>query len=282
VTSALRVIPARREHHADFACFFAGLELDDPVPDVERWSAEMAPWTFFLADEDGFVGYAFSEVFGELGYVRHVVTAPHARRRGIGRALMRELAARFRAAGATRWELNVKRDNHAAIALYERCGMRPQYSMHVLRIDWAALPRLPRTARPLLARDVEIEHDRDVESAFRLPDGKVARLRSLQGMMLVQLVERDHPVAFARFDPRFPGCFPFHVAAPELARQLLEAIAPHAREGDRWIQLVIEDDDATAAMLRAAGARLTLEIVHMGGAIPADQDDAASSESRRC
>ncbi len=248
--------------------FFAGLELDDPVPDAERWSAEIAPWTFFLADGDALVGYAFCEVYGDRGYVRHVVTEPSARRRGVGKALMREAAARFREAGATRWELNVKRDNRAAIALYERCGMKFQYATHVVRIDWAALPRLPCTDRPLVARTVEPEEDREVEAAFALPDGKIARLRSLQGTVLMHLIEHDRPVAFARFNPSFPGCFPFQVSSPELARQLLEAVAPFAREGDAWLQLVVEDDAAAATTLLDGGGRLVLEIVHMDGVIP--------------
>jgi len=268
VSPELRVVPAAREHHVDFARFFAGLDLDDPVPELERWLAEMAPWTFFLAQGDELAGYAYSELYGDLGYVRHVVVAAEARGRGVGRALMRELADRFRAAGATRWELNVKRDNQRAIALYESCGMRALYATNVLRIDWTALPRLPGSARPLVAQWVEPAHDRDVERAFRLPDGKVARLRSLEGMHLAQLVERGAVVAFARFNPAFPGCFPFHVQSPELARPMLEFLRPRSRPEDAWIQLVIEDDDATTAKLIEAGARMYLEIVHMGGAIP--------------
>jgi GNAT superfamily N-acetyltransferase len=270
VTNALRVIPAQRAHHADFVRFFAGLELDDPVPDVERWSTELAPWTFFLADEDALVGYAFSEVFGELGYVRHLVTAPNARRRGVGRALMRELASRFRAAGATRWELNVKRDNRAAIALYEGCGMRLKYATDVVRLDWDALPRLVDSARPVVAAPVEPDHDGDLERAFGLPAGQVARFRGLAGMVLAQLVEAGRPVAFARFNPAFPGCFPFRVEEPGLARAMLEFLRPHARPADPWIQLVVEDDVATAQSLLAAGGRHVLAIVHLGGEIPSD------------
>lgn len=268
LSSELRLVPAAREHHADFARFFAGLELDDPVPAVDAWAAELAPGTFFLAEGDALVGYAFSEIYGELGYVRHVVVAPEARGRGVGRALMRELASRFRAAGATRWELNVKRDNARAIALYERCGMRAMYATNVVRLDWADVPRLPQSARMLAASIVEPAQDREVERAFRLPDGKVARLRSLAGMHVAQLVERGAVVAFARFNPSFPGCFPFHVKAPELARPMLEFLRPRARTQDAWIQLVIEDDDALTRVLIAAGARTYVEIVHMGGAIP--------------
>lgn len=264
----LHVVPAAREHHAEFVRFHAGLEVDNPVPDVERWTAEFAPSTFFLAEGARFVGYAFHEVYGGLGYVRHVVVAEGQRGRGIGRALMRELSRRFRAEGASRWELNVKRDNRVAIALYERCGMSAMYATDVVRVDWDAVPRLAASARPVVAALVAAAQDRDVERAFRLPEGQVAHFRSLAGMVLAQLVETGRPVAFARFDPAFPGCFPFHVAAPELTRALLESLRLHARAGDPYIQLVVEDDAATAQALLAAGARHMLAIVHMGGAIP--------------
>lgn len=119
----------------------------------------------------------------------------------------------------------------------------------------------------MLARPVERGHDAGIERRFRLPEGQVARLREFAGTFLIQLVERGEPVAFSRFDPRFPGSFPFRVAAPELARPLLEATRRHARESDPWIQLVIEDDAATADALLAAGAQLKIAIMHMSGVI---------------
>jgi len=270
VSSALRVVAAAREHHAEFARFFAGLELDDPVPEVDRWVADMVSGTIFLADRGHFVGYAFREDFGDLVYVRHVVVAAEARGRGVGRAVMRELARLSRDRGATRWELNVKRENIPAIRLYEQCGMRAEYATRVVRIDWPNVVRLPGSARPLVARIVRPEDDLAIEQGLRLAPGKLARLRSLEGVELAQLVEHGRPVAFASFDARFPGCFPFRVAAPELARPMLEHLAPLRRLDVEWIQLVIEDDTATEAALVAAGARTTLEIVHMSGAIPSE------------
>lgn len=262
------VVPAAREHHAELARFLEWLGTEDPVPDVERWCAEMAPATFFLSDGARFVGYAFHESYGGLGYVRHVVVADGERRRGVGSALMRELARRFRAAGASRWELNVKRDNAAAIALYERCGMRAMYETDVVRIGWDRVPRLAGSARSTVAARVEPADDRAVERAFRLPEGQVAHFRGSPRIHLAQLVDAGRPVAFARFDPAFPGCFPFRVAAPELARALLESLRPRARADDAWIQLVVEDDAATVAALVDAGASQKLAIVHMGGPIP--------------
>ncbi|MBL8861257.1 MAG: GNAT family N-acetyltransferase [Planctomycetes bacterium] len=269
MTVPLEVVPASREHHAAFARFFAELGVEDPLPDPDRWERELAPGTFFLAEAGRLVGYAFLELYGARGYVRHVVVAEDARGRGVGRALMEELARRVRAAGATRWELNVKRDNRPAIALYERYGMRTEHVTHVVRLSLPGVARLAGCARPVLARGVAPAADAEVERAFHLPDGKLARLRSLAGMTLVRLVEHERTVAFARFDPRYPGCFPFHVEAAELARPLLEQLVPLCPRGATWIQLVIEADEATTGALLAAGAQPVFEILHLAGDVPA-------------
>jgi ribosomal protein S18 acetylase RimI-like enzyme len=257
------------DDHTDFARFFAALGVDDPTPAFDRWVSSMMPHTFFLEEHGQKIGYAYVEVFGSSGYVRHVVVDEPARGGGVGRALMKAIALRLRARGCTEWELNVKRDNAPAIRLYERCGMQPQYSTVVLRIDWAEIESLPSSGRALAVSDVDPAEDRAIERAFALQDGKVARLRSVEGQVLVQLVDETTRAvrAFARFDPMFPGSFPFHVQAPELAADLLRAIRPHARSSDVWIQLVVENDAATADLLRAAGARLMFEILHLKGPI---------------
>jgi GNAT superfamily N-acetyltransferase len=269
VPPELRNVPARREHHGDFARFFAELHSEDPLPDADRWLVEMAPGTFFLAEGDELLGYTYCETYGERGYVRHVVVAPQARGRGVGNALMRALARRFTAAGCKRWELNVHVGNDAAIGLYERWGMREEYRTSVLRLPWDGVARLPKGARSTVARPVDVADDAGIEQRFGLPQGQVARLREFSGTYLIQLVERGEPVAFSRFDPRFPGSFPFRLESPELARPLLEATRSYARPEDTWIQLVVEDDAATAEALRAAGAQPKIAILHMSGVIPA-------------
>lgn len=70
------------------------------------------------------------------------------------------------------------------------------------------------------------------------------------------------------FDPDFPGAFPFRVAAPTLARPLLEALRPHARPGVDAVGLVVEDDDALAALLVAAGATVRARMVQYEGPLP--------------
>jgi GNAT superfamily N-acetyltransferase len=271
MTSAFEIRPAELRDHALFAHFFRELGTDDPTPEPERWAAEMMPGTFFLEAHGVPVAYAFIEIFGDLGYVRHVVVEPSSRGTGVGRVLMGAIAQRLRSCGCERWELNVKRDNAPAIRLYESVGMNVKYSTSVVRLDWAAVDRLERDGFALEACAVEPSDDATVERAMNLPEGQVARLRSGARQVLMQLRDATGAVAgFARFDPVFPGAYPFRVKSERFLRVLLEALRPHARPGDAWLQLVIEDDAESAQTLFDAGARLVFEILHLAGAVPVE------------
>lgn len=261
--------PAEPRDHADFARFFVELGHDDAVPEPARWELEFMPHTFFLEEAGAKVGYAYVEHFGESGYVRHVVVDKEKRGTGVGRALMVAIAARLRARGARAWELNVMRGNVPAIALYAAFGMREQYSTFVVRLDWSAVNALPRPGLAVQASLVEPSDDAEVEQRFGLPRGQPARFRALPGQVLARLADAaGRTLAFARFDPSFPGAFPFRVSDTSHVRGLLEALRPHARATDTWIQLVIEDHAPSAALLLERGARLMFEIIHMQGDLP--------------
>lgn len=255
--------------HADFARFFGELRTSDLPAELERWAADLMPHTFFLEHGGRKVGYAFVEVFGDLGYVRHVVVDASSRGRGVGRALMGAIAARLRAARCTRWELNVKPDNVPAVRLYESVGMHEEFASSVVRIDWSDALRLP-SEREVIARGIDPEEDAEVERDLHLPDGKVLRLREMTEQVLVQLVDAGGVRrGFARFDPDFPGAFPFRVTSPRYTGALLRALHTHRSSEHAWLQLVIEDDAETAQLLIGAGARLVFDMLHFAGEIPA-------------
>jgi [ribosomal protein S18]-alanine N-acetyltransferase len=78
------------------------------------------------------VGYLVWWLVHDEVHVLNVGTAPEARRRGVGRALMEEAARRGRLKGARLATLEVRRSNAAALALYralgyQQVGVRPRY-----------------------------------------------------------------------------------------------------------------------------------------------------------
>ncbi|MFO7765081.1 MAG: ribosomal protein S18-alanine N-acetyltransferase [Pelovirga sp.] len=72
------------------------------------------------------VGYLCSWLIcGEL-QIQNLATAPHSRRRGIGRALLEYVFERGRRQGMGSAWLEVRQDNQAAIRLYLACGFELQ------------------------------------------------------------------------------------------------------------------------------------------------------------
>ena len=90
------------------------------------WSELAHPDTraYLVAEDPGgaLLGYAGVMTPGAEADVQTIAVAPDAQGRGIGGTLLEALVEQARAAGATSLLLEVRADNSAAIALYERHG----------------------------------------------------------------------------------------------------------------------------------------------------------------
>jgi GNAT superfamily N-acetyltransferase len=259
--------PATAADYPIFANLFPALETGDATPTAARWAAELADNTIVAEEGGTAVGYLYAQTLDGTGYVRHVVVDARARGRGVGRRMMTATAARFRAAGATRWCLNVKPENHPARRLYEAVGMRAVYGAVSLGLDWKRAAKLPVAAeveaRPILPAD-----DAAIESTLGLVRGQLADARLRPSRMLRQLRDAHGPAGVAIFDPEFPGAFPFRVRAPGYVGALLAALRPLARPEHDVVNVVIEDDEPLAQALLAAGATERLRFVHYDGPVP--------------
>jgi GNAT superfamily N-acetyltransferase len=248
-----------------FARLFPELAVPDPVPSADDFARGMVPRVVLACDPSGrALGYAWWQPYGARAHVVHLVVDGRARRSGVGRALLEDVRARALAAGCSRWYLNVKADNAAAIALYERAGFSPEQRSWSTSLAWSALPALPdetgASAFPVAAAE-----DLGVAARFGIDPGRLALLRTRPGVVLLGLRSAESVVAFASFDPAFPGAYPFRVARPSLARPLLSAMLPHALERFDFVRVVVEDDRALLDALVAAGAGVLFEFVQMGG-----------------
>ena len=266
------IVAARAEHHADFVRLFRELGVDDPLPPVERWLVEMAADSFFLVEGGRAVAYGYGNVLADSGYVRHVAVEPQQRGRGLGRRLMLEHARRFREAACERWQLNVLASNAVAIALYRSLGMEIDFTTWVVRIAPSDVARLPNSKRRTQLREVRSSEDAALEAKFDLSRGLLDTFRCKHGQQVLALFEvgdpERAPLGVARFDPAYPGCFPFCVVEPSLARNLIEPLLPQIAPSARWIQFVIERDRPLTSALLDAGATVHFEIVHMSGTLP--------------
>jgi len=90
------------------------------------WWAELAarPRRDYVAvaDGNGVLGYAGVDHGGDVADVMTIAVAPRGRGTGLGQRLLAELEVRAAARGAASVMLEVRADNAAALALYDRSG----------------------------------------------------------------------------------------------------------------------------------------------------------------
>jgi GNAT superfamily N-acetyltransferase len=267
VTSRWTVSLALPADYPAFARLVPELAVPDPTPSAECFARTIAPDALVLRDGDEILGYLWARPRGDRLHVVHVVTDPAHRGLGVGRALMLAIADRGRAAGFRRWMLNVKPENVAARALYERCGMRVAFASVAMHIAWTDVARMAAptgiVARPLPSAD-----DGRFEDALALVRGELASQRLLEGRVLVGAEDAAGAVGLAAFDPGHPGAGLFRVRAPEHARALLDAIRPYALPIYDHLHVLVEGDPALEATLAAAGATVVMPMLRMEGEIP--------------
>jgi|GEM_PF-1093793 len=271
----MRLVAAAARHHADYARLVEGLRSGDPTPDLEHWLAHIAP-DMLVHEVDGrMVAWGRVQRFGEDVHVRHLLVAQEWRGRGLGRALMVELAARARALGATRWRLNVRPDNEPALRLYTTLGLRPSHRLWALRIgcaarfplDGAACVALDAQRDPLYSRAAAPDEDADLERRFELLPGLLTRHRLLPGASVLVHERAGELVACAAHDPSYSGVFPLRVPEADDALEVAASLRPLADPARGYLQLVLERDAASAERMVAAGAALHFETLHLVGAL---------------
>jgi GNAT superfamily N-acetyltransferase len=271
VLSTGQLRPGRREDYADFARLFGELGVEEPPPPVALWEADLAQRSFFVDGSQGPRAYALTDVLGETGYVVNLVVARGERRRGLGREVMRALAAYFRHRGCRQWMLNVKPDNVAAVALYRGLGMERgllDTTLHLTRAQVEALPAAPAGLEVVRVKE-EAELARLTETWGLVP-GKLARYATLPGHQLWRLTHREasgaEPLGMMDVRAAAGVLFPFFAAAPGHARALLEA---GLRElgGVESLRVVVASPELESA-LRAGGATVGLVTLRMQGPLP--------------
>jgi GNAT superfamily N-acetyltransferase len=156
----LRIRPAEAADVPIIADLIRGLATFEKLEDQVSVTEERLAESLFgqhryaetlLAEDDGTpVGFAlffhnFSTFLGLPGiYLEDLFVIPEQRGRGVGRALLRELARLAAERGCGRLEWSVLDWNRDAIGFYERLGARPNSEWTVYRLTGEALTSLGR------------------------------------------------------------------------------------------------------------------------------------------
>ena len=95
---------------------------NDPRKDIAR-KLRVQRELFLVAERDGeVIGTVMAGYEGHRGWVNYLAVDAGARRLGLGRRLMDEVEVRLRALGCPKLNLQVRRDNPAALGFYAALG----------------------------------------------------------------------------------------------------------------------------------------------------------------
>lgn len=263
------ITEARPGDYDAFAKLFPELRVIEATPGLAYFRDAILPGAIFLRDGDDVAGYAWWRARGDRAHVVHVIVDPDRRKRGVGRALMQAVAERARAAGLTRWMLNVKPENVAARKLYASCGMTEAFESVSVKLPWASVDRL-ELETSAKARPLAIGEESIFERACNLPANEIASFRNFAGRLLFACEDASgSPAGVGAFDPKFPGASPFAVRDPKYARTLLTKMKEHALPEPVHLFVFAENDPKLAdALTNAAGGEIAMRVLRMEGDVP--------------
>lgn len=258
---SIEIRPARDDDYADFVRLFGELAIPDPLPTADRFAAAIVPVMSVAQLEERVVGFVTWRRYSEIAHVMQLAVDRDVRGQRIGQRLLEHARDAARAAGCTRWYLNVKRDNTSAIRLYERCGLTFELEAVVVKLDWARTPRVEGVVEELATDDAEIA------GRFNVPIDRIKMFRARGTFRMIALRdEKGALIAFAPFDPTFPGTPMLHGPA-DLAPALVEAVRHHADPQFDFVRLCVEGDRALADALLALGGETVFEILRLSASI---------------
>ncbi len=258
----LEIRPAIPDDHDAYVGLFAEFGIPDPVPGKDRFVESIAPQMTIACREGAVLGFVTWRPYGEVAHVVQLAVDRNARGQRIGERLLQHVRELARAAGCTRWYLNVKRDNAPARRLYERVGFEIEFESFAIAVPWSCVPR--GAARGALADPAE---DAAIAAQLGLPVQRLAMFRSKnRAVRFVTLRDAGTILGFAAFDPTFPGASVFRTSPP-LAAELLDAMRAHARPGDDLVHVTIEGDRPLADAVLALGGTLSFELLRLGAAL---------------
>lgn len=221
---------------------------------VESWDLDLDASPVAFLDGEA-VGFAFLGVRGASGWIGGMGVVPEARRRGVGRAVMRAVLDEARRRGLAEVWLEVLVQNDPARRLYEGLGFETVRELEIWTVEGAGgdssaravtpgearetIARLRREREPWQRADETVAHVQDVRAVA--VDGGAALYRVSGGRASILQLAVDHD-----------GVARGH--SPEPARELLAEILADA-DGAVWVNAPA--GDAALAGFRELGGRVT-------------------------
>jgi ribosomal protein S18 acetylase RimI-like enzyme len=124
----MQIRPFQNEDESALMDLWSKCELirsvNDPAKDIRRKLAVNPEWFLVGIIEGKVVASVMAGYEGHRGWINYLAVHPQHRLNGHGRQIMAEAERLLRAAGCPKINLQVRANNRAVVAFYERIGFR--------------------------------------------------------------------------------------------------------------------------------------------------------------
>ena len=160
-----------------------------------------------------FMGYYRVVLYGTLGYIQRIGVKPKFQGKGYGGILMESAMSNLEKAGATKYILYVLTDNETAINLYKKYHFQVEFSTTQFEIPFTVLPKKPRgTCRHMDWGEIQL-----MSLRFGLNPYQIQSFFGQENQHVLVLTALGQQLGVCRFNPDFPGAFPFKIRDKEYA-----------------------------------------------------------------
>ncbi|MCF2143907.1 MAG: GNAT family N-acetyltransferase [Candidatus Heimdallarchaeota archaeon] len=157
-----------------------------------------------------FIGYYRIAIYGREGHIQTIGVHPDYRRKGVGSHLLERSIYQLEKSGCTSYFLYVQTNNTPAINLYKKYGFQGETKSWQFVIPFDLLPNKPRGK----CRHVEWGEIQLLSLRFNVNPLQIQQYFGKKEQYVLVYEMLGQQLGFARFNPAFPGAFPFILKDP--------------------------------------------------------------------
>ncbi|MFX1536479.1 MAG: GNAT family N-acetyltransferase [Promethearchaeota archaeon] len=217
---------------------------------------------FILEDKNNqMIGYLILARFGDdAGHLGRIGVAQSMQNKGWGTKLMNFALKWFEEQNITKIILYTQEENFKAQNLYKK------FNFKIIGTTWHYFVPLGNL-QPLgkyNCRPIEIDEIDVIGEKFNvsLPSEQIRRFLAREQLILIVKDPLDQIIGALRYDPTFPGCFPFEIEELESFDDILDVLKPYQPKFD-YIRLTFTDNYELAELLENRGYKLHHKLFKM-------------------
>jgi len=218
---------------------------------------------FVLQVADKLAGFLILNYMEETGYLTQIGVRENFRGHGFGNFLMDYALAKFSDKNFKRSVLNVLRDNTVAFNLYKKYGYNIKTRTWSFKVRYDQIPADVKV-EPYQAEEIDQTRFTFISEHYTIDLERLHNLHEEKNLLL-EVFHNNKSICFTRFDPTFPGCYPFELReeVPVTAFWGVIAMLKQYKLDHNFLRVTFLSNTALAKMLQAQEVELIDDLYYM-------------------